>query len=67
MTETIIEIDGYTAVVSFDPEIGLFRGEFVGLRGGADFYAAHKLTLVEEGRLSLWVYLTACAEDGIDP
>jgi predicted HicB family RNase H-like nuclease len=37
----VIEIDGLKAVVTFEPEIGLFRGEFVGLcgKGGADFYA----------------------------
>jgi predicted HicB family RNase H-like nuclease len=29
----------YEAVISYDPEIQLFRGEFVGLNGSADFYA----------------------------
>ncbi|MER3633117.1 MAG: toxin-antitoxin system HicB family antitoxin, partial [Blastocatellia bacterium] len=29
----------YDAVISFDPEIQMFRGEFSGLNGGADFYA----------------------------
>ena len=33
-------INGYQAVIAFDPDIQLFRGEFVGLNGGADFYAA---------------------------
>jgi predicted HicB family RNase H-like nuclease len=32
-------IDGYQAVITFDPDIQMFRGEFVGLNGGADFYA----------------------------
>ena len=27
-------INGYQAVISFDPEIQMFRGEFVGLNGG---------------------------------
>ena len=35
-----IDINGHRAVVAFDPEINLFRGEFTGLNGGADFYAA---------------------------
>jgi predicted HicB family RNase H-like nuclease len=35
----IIEIDGHKAAVSLDPEIGQLRGEFLGLNGGADFYA----------------------------
>ena len=33
-------IGGYQAVIAFDPDIQRFRGEFVGLNGGADFYAA---------------------------
>lgn len=32
-------INGYRAVIAFDPDIQMFRGEFVGLNGGADFYA----------------------------
>ena len=32
-------IDGYRAIIAFDPDIQMFRGEFLGLNGGADFYA----------------------------
>jgi len=32
----VMEIDGVKAVIAFDPEINMFRGEFVGLNGGAD-------------------------------
>lgn len=32
-----MEIDGYKAVIQYDPDIELFRGEFIGLNGGADF------------------------------
>ena len=35
----IIEINGYRAIIQYDPEIEMFRGEFIGLNGGADFYA----------------------------
>jgi len=35
----VMEINGVKAVIAFDPEINLFRGEFVGLNGGADFYS----------------------------
>ena len=34
-----IEIGGYRAIVQYDPEVDMFRGEFIGLNGGADFYA----------------------------
>jgi predicted HicB family RNase H-like nuclease len=33
-------INGVKAVITYDSDIDLFRGEFVGLNGGADFYAA---------------------------
>lgn len=62
-----MDIDGHKAVVSFDPEIGLFRGEFLGLSGGADFYADSVAGLAEEGQRSLAVYLEMCRERGIDP
>ena len=35
----VMNVGGYKAVVKYDPEIEMFRGEFVGLNGGADFYA----------------------------
>jgi len=60
-------IDGYKAVIQFDPEIELFRGEFVGLNGGADFYAADIEGLKREGAISLKVFLEMCAEDGVEP
>jgi len=63
----VIEIDGEKAVIAFDPEIRMLRGEFVGLNGGADFYATSVHELVEEGRKSLSVYLEMCREKGIEP
>ncbi len=63
----IIEIDGQKAVVSFDPDIKMMRGSFVGLSGGADFYAETVDRLFEEGRQSLQVYLEVCEEKGIEP
>jgi predicted HicB family RNase H-like nuclease len=60
-------INGYQAVISFDPDIQMFRGEFVGLNGGADFYAKDVDGLRREGEISLRVFLEACSEDGVDP
>lgn len=62
-----IEINGYRAIIAYDPEIEMFRGEFTGLNGGADFYAKEIETLKKEGALSLKVFLDLCAEDGIEP
>ncbi len=60
-------INGYQAVISFDPDIQMFRGAFVGLNGGADFYAKDVDGLRREGEISLRVFLEACAADGVDP
>jgi len=60
-------INGYQAVIAFDPDIQMFRGEFVGLNGGADFYAKDVEGLRREGAISLKVFLDACAEEGVEP
>lgn len=56
---------GYKAVIAYDPEIDMFRGEFVGLNGGADFYAKDAQGLKKEGRASLDTFMTVCREQGI--
>ena len=56
--------DGYKAVIAYDPEIEMFRGEFVGLNGAADFYASDLEGLKREGKISLEVFLEVCAEKG---
>jgi predicted HicB family RNase H-like nuclease len=63
----LLSIKGFTAAVQYDPEIELFRGEFLGLRGGADFYAPDEAELHTEGERSLRVFLRLCAEDGAEP
>lgn len=35
----LLTIDNQRAVVTYDPDTDMLRGEFVGLNGGADFYA----------------------------
>jgi len=65
--KNVIEIDGHKAVVAFDPEIQMLRGEFLGLNGGADFLAKDVEGLFREGRISLKVFLDMCAEKGINP
>ena len=63
----MMEINGYSAVVQYDPDIDMFRGEFTGLNGGADFYAKDIDGLRREGEISLKVFLEMCREDGVDP
>ncbi|GAB1658947.1 hypothetical protein Mh1955_20830 [Mannheimia haemolytica] len=63
----IMDINGYKAVIAYDPETELFRGEFIGLNGGADFYADNVIQLKKEGELSLNIFLELCREKGIEP
>ncbi|WP_414832673.1 helix-turn-helix domain-containing protein [Afifella sp. YEN Y35] len=61
---SVIEIDGEPATIQHHPEIGMHRGEFIALAGGADFYAADRADLEREGRLSLKTYREARVEEG---
>ncbi len=63
----LMEIEGYRAIIQYDPEIEMFRGEFIGLNGGADFYAKDIDGLRKEGAISLKVFLEACEARGITP
>jgi len=63
----IMTIKGYQAVIAFDPEIQMFRGEFLGLNGGADFYAKDVDGLAREGEISLRTFLDACERRGLEP
>ena len=66
MMNTMI-IDGYKAIIQYDPDIEMFRGEFIELNGGADFYAKDIAGLRKEGKISLQVFLEMCREDGVEP
>lgn len=60
-------IDNHKTTISYDPEIQMFRGEFIGLNGGADFYSDNVAGLEHEGRQSLQTFLEVCKEQGIEP
>ncbi|MCA1785613.1 MAG: type II toxin-antitoxin system HicB family antitoxin, partial [Desulfobacteraceae bacterium] len=57
-------IDGYKAIIKYDPVLDKFRGEFIGLNGGADFYATTIKDLKKEGSISLKIFLEMCKEEG---
>ncbi|HEF8772594.1 type II toxin-antitoxin system HicB family antitoxin [Providencia manganoxydans] len=67
MLKNTMTIDGCVAVITFDPEIEMFRGEFIGLNGGADFYAYSVDELKKEGAISLAIFLDECQKEGIAP
>ncbi len=63
----VMTVEGYQAKIEYDPEIDLFRGEILGLTGGADFYGKNPKELRAEFRKSLQVFLAVCKEKGIEP
>lgn len=63
----IMTVDGYQAKIEYDPELDQFRGEILGLSGGADFYGKNPRELRSEFKKSLQVFLEVCAEKGIEP
>ncbi|MBS9783368.1 MAG: type II toxin-antitoxin system HicB family antitoxin [Pasteurella sp.] len=66
-TNNIMKFGKYKAIINYDPDIEMFRGEFIGLNGGADFYADNIHDLKKEGDTSLKVFLDMCKEEGITP
>ena len=63
----LMTVDGYSAKIEYDAETDLFRGEILGLCGGADFYGANPDELRTEFKKSLDIFLEVCKEKGIEP
>ena len=63
----VMTVDGYHARIEYDPDTDLFRGEVLGLTGGADFYGKNPKELRAEFKKSLAVFLAVCGEKGIAP
>jgi predicted HicB family RNase H-like nuclease len=63
----IMTVNDYQAVIEYDADIDMFRGEILGLTGGADFYGCTPDELRTEFHKSLEVFLEVCREKGIEP
>lgn len=63
----LMTVDGYHAKIEYDEELALFRGEILGLNGGAEFYGKNPKELRAEFKKSLQVFLEVCKEQGIEP
>ena len=63
----LIKINDVNAFIQYDPDIDMFRGEFIGLNGSADFYADNIKILKQEGEISLKVFMEMCKEDKVEP
>lgn len=66
-TVNIMKVEGHKAKIEYDPEIDMFRGEILGLNGGADFYGKTPDELRREFKKSLKVFLDVCKEKDIKP
>ena len=62
----LMNVDGYHAKIDYDEETDLFRGEILGLSGGADFYGTSPEELRREFKKSLEIFLEVCKEKGIE-
>lgn len=63
----VMTVGGYHAKIDYDPDLDLFRGEILGLNGGADFYGKNPKELRTEFKRSLQVFLEVCREKGVEP
>ena len=63
----VMTVDDYHATIEFASDLDMFRGEILGLNGGADFYGKNPKQLRAEFKRSLDVFLAVCAEKGIEP
>ena len=63
----MMSLEGYNAKIEYDAELDMFRGEILGLTGGADFYGKNPRELRAEFKKSLQVFLDVCREKGIEP
>ena len=63
----IMTLDDYSAKIEYDADLDLFRGDILGLNGGADFYGKNPQELREEFQISLRVFLDVCKEKSIEP
>ena len=63
----MMTLDGYHAKIEYDAELDSFRGEILGLNGGADFYGKNPKELRAEFKRSVQVFLKVCHEKGLEP
>ncbi|MEA9445070.1 type II toxin-antitoxin system HicB family antitoxin [Candidatus Fukatsuia symbiotica] len=69
MTNTLntMVVAGQPATIAYIPEMGMFRGKFLGLSGYCDFMSDSIGGLKKEGEVSLNGYLEDCKEHNIAP
>lgn len=64
---SIMPLGDFQAEIDYDADLQLYRGEILGLSGGADFYGSDTDQLMTEFKKSLAAYLEVCEQNGIAP
>jgi predicted HicB family RNase H-like nuclease len=64
---SLMTVDGYHAKIEYDEASDHFRGEILGLSGGADFFGRNPKELRTEFRKSLQLFLELCRKKGLEP
>jgi predicted HicB family RNase H-like nuclease len=62
-----MNVDGYHAKIEYDEAADQFRGEILGISGGANFYGSSPDELRSKFKKSLEIFLEVCKEQGIEP
>ena len=62
-----MEIDGYKAIIQFDPDTDMFRGRIHWPERRSGLLRPDVAGLRKEGAASLKVFLEMCEEDGVEP
>jgi predicted HicB family RNase H-like nuclease len=63
----IMTVVQHHAKIEYDEELDHFRGEILGLNGGADFYGKNPKELRAEFKKSVQIFLEVCKEKGPQP
>ena len=63
----VMTVNDFQATIEFDADLDLFRGEILGLNGGADFYGKNPKERRAEFKRSLQVFLEVFREKDIEP
>jgi predicted HicB family RNase H-like nuclease len=58
----LMNVDDSHAKIDYDEETDQFRGDILGVSGGADFYGSSPGELCREFKKSLEVFLEVCKE-----
>jgi predicted HicB family RNase H-like nuclease len=64
---SIVEINGFRAVLCYDPKHDMFYGEFIGMSNELVFSSQDIGDLLRQGEIVLQDFLTRCRVDGTEP